>query len=380
MNFLGLLVRTWFFCLPLAAWAQVESGDASKLTRNPDSTCKEDRCTYALNRADDQVVVERSAIQRIDAGSSVYRIEVPSRTDSYEMSAITGSRNLVFAVLGARKITQGANVSAALGSGGLVHPRAIHRAFKFQAINTKSGQVVKEFELGQFKPTQLHATQHGETLLVAGLNLSLKKHEVLLLNARSGEVVHRETVEDEGAVVLASNGYQVDGRTRLITEERASGESRFASRDQFSMAEFIVSCEATIDPQAYKDQAFAFLRFEKAEATLDDSMSSAAAIGLASKGLTLVERRRMDEILRELQFQSLGLTSEEVVADIGRLGNARYLVIGNMETVGQDANVGLRAIDTESGAVVAGCVMRCRDCRPQDYAEGVGYLIDAWVR
>ncbi len=368
-----------FCCLPLSAQAQVHSGAASELMRDPTSACNEKLCTYALNRPDDLVVVERGGIRRVDSGNSIYSIQVPSDTDAYEMSAITGSRNILFAVLGARKVTQGANVSAALG-GGLVHPRAIHRAFKFQAINSKSGQIVKEFELGQFKPTQLHATQHGETLLVAGLNLSLKKHEVLLLNARSGEVVHREAVEDEGDVVLAANGYEVDGRTLLITEERASGESRFASRDQFSMAEFIVSCEARIDPQAYKDQAFAFLRFENAEATLDDSMSSAAAIGLASKGLTLVERRRMDEILRELQFQSLGLTSEEVVADIGRLGNARYLVIGNMETVAQDANVGLRAIEAESGAVVAGCVMRCRDCRPQDYAEGVGYLIDAWVR
>ncbi|GMU42134.1 MAG: hypothetical protein IT479_11075 [Xanthomonadales bacterium] len=366
--------------LSLAAPAQVVDGDAAQLQADPASACSAERCVYPLGRPGDEVIVERDGIERIDAGQSVFRIDAPSRTEAYEMSAITGSRNLVFAVLGARKITQGANVSAALGSGGLVHPRAIHRAFKFQAINSKSGQVVKEFELGQFKPTRLHATRHGESLLVAGLNLSLKQHEVLVLNARSGEVVHRETVEDEREVQLAANGYSVDGRARLLSEDRPGGESRYASRDQFSMAEYIVACEAPLKPGDYAQQAFAFLRFENTEATLDDSMSAAASIGLASKGLTLVERRRMDEILRELQFQSLGLTSEEVVADIGRLGNARYLVIGNMETVGADANVGLRAIEAESGTVVAGCAMRCRDCRPQDYAEGVGYLVDAWVR
>lgn len=366
--------------LPILAPAQVVDGDASQLQGDPASTCSAERCVYPLGRPGDELIVERGRIERIDGGQSVFRIEAPSRTDAYEMSAITGSRNLLFAVLGARKITQGANVSAALGSGGLVHPRAIHRAFKFQAINSKSGQVVKEFELGQFKPTRLHASLHGESLLVAGLNLSLKQHEVLVLNARSGEVVHRETVEDEGDVRLAGNGYAVAGRVRLVTDERPGGESRYVSRDQFSMAEYIVACETPLPARDYAGQAFAFLRFENAEATLDDSMSAAAAIGLAGKGLTLVERRRMDEILRELQFQSLGLTSEEVVADIGRLGNARYLVIGNMESVGNDANVGLRAIEAESGTVVAGCAMRCRDCRPQDYAEGVGYLIDAWVR
>lgn len=380
MRVSALVLLVSLVCIAHAALAQVETGDAAKLLRDPTAACNKDRCSYALNRADDQVVVERAAITRIENGKSVYRIDVPASTDAYEMSAITASRNLVFALLGTRKITQGANVSATLGGGGLVNPRNIHRSFKIQVINSKSGDVVKEFQLGQFKPTKLHATQYGESLLVAGLNLSLKTHEVLLLNARSGEVVYRETVEDEGDVELASNGYLVDGRARIVSEKQASGESRYASRDQYSMAEFIVACEATIDPQAYKNQAFAFLRFENAEATLDDSMSSAAAIGLAAKGLTLVERRRMDEILREVQFQSLGLTSNEVVADIGRLGNARYLVIGSMDVVDKDANVGLRAIDAESGTVAAGCQMRCRDCRPQDYSEGVGYLIDAWVR
>jgi len=360
--------------------AQVVPGQHAQLQRDARSFCAESQCRFTLNRTNDVISVERAYIERMDSGKRVFRISVPEATAGYEMSAITASRNLVFAVLGVRKITQGANVSVALGGGGLVNPRAIHRSFKFQAINAKSGELVKEFELGQFKPLKLHATAYGESLLVAGLNLSLKKHEVLLLNARSGEVVYRETVHDAEDVELAANGFADGGRVKLISAERASGESRYTSRDQYSMAEFIVSCETRLDRQQHQDDAFAFLKFENADPVLDDSMSSSAAIALAAKGLNLVERRRMDEILREVQFQSLGLTSEVVVADIGRLGNARYLLIGNMETVGQDANVGIRAVDAQSGTVAAGCAMRCRDCRPQDYAEGVGYLIDAWVR
>jgi len=67
----------------------------------------------------------------------------------------------------------------------------------------------------------------------------------------------------------------------------------------------------------------------------------------------LIERGRMEEILKEQQFQLSGCTSDACAVEIGQLLNAEQMVAGSFGLVGMTYTIDMRLIDVETGKVIA---------------------------
>lgn len=65
----------------------------------------------------------------------------------------------------------------------------------------------------------------------------------------------------------------------------------------------------------------------------------------------LVERSRMDEVLREQGFQQSGCTSTECAVETGRILGVRRIVAGSLARLGSTWTVSAREIDVETGAI-----------------------------
>jgi hypothetical protein len=80
---------------------------------------------------------------------------------------------------------------------------------------------------------------------------------------------------------------------------------------------------------------------------------------------TVVERERMEEILREQGFQQSGCTATECVVQIGRLLGADKMVAGSVGRVGEMYTISLRIVNGETGALERTAVKDCR-CSIED--------------
>ena len=65
----------------------------------------------------------------------------------------------------------------------------------------------------------------------------------------------------------------------------------------------------------------------------------------------LVERNQINEILKEQGFQQTGCSSDECVAEVGRLLGAQKMVAGSISKVGEVYSVSARIVDMQSGEI-----------------------------
>jgi hypothetical protein len=72
-----------------------------------------------------------------------------------------------------------------------------------------------------------------------------------------------------------------------------------------------------------------------------------------SRRVTLVERARLGEVLRELGLASAGNVDSNTAPRVGRLLQARHLVVGQVSALsrGRDIRLGVRLADVESGVM-----------------------------
>jgi tetratricopeptide (TPR) repeat protein len=69
--------------------------------------------------------------------------------------------------------------------------------------------------------------------------------------------------------------------------------------------------------------------------------------------LPVVERKELETLLAEMKLSQTNLADQETAVRIGRLLAARYLVTGDLTYLGNEVEVGLRVVETETGLVTA---------------------------
>lgn len=74
----------------------------------------------------------------------------------------------------------------------------------------------------------------------------------------------------------------------------------------------------------------------------------------------VLERDKVNEILREQGFQSSGCTTNECAIEIGRLIGVQQMVAGNIGKLGQLYTLNLRLIDVQTGQVIKTATQDCR--------------------
>jgi len=90
-------------------------------------------------------------------------------------------------------------------------------------------------------------------------------------------------------------------------------------------------------------------------------LSDRLRIELFNTGQFLViERQRMEEILREQGFQQSGCVATECVVEVGQLLGTQKMVAGSVGRVGEVYTISLRSINVETGAIERTAVKDCR--------------------
>lgn len=96
----------------------------------------------------------------------------------------------------------------------------------------------------------------------------------------------------------------------------------------------------------------------------------------ARNAFRLVERARMDEILREQGFQQSGCTSTECAVQTGRLLGVRRTVAGSISHLGSTWSVSAREIDVETGEILRTGVVDVQSDVDEVLTSGMGRLAD----
>jgi hypothetical protein len=271
--------------------------------------------------------------------------------------------------------------TSALISGGAFAPDTVQRQHWLSVRNPKSGEEIKALDLGMFRPTGLAMSANGDYLWVAGDELQLRRREVRLYNTRSGKQEHLMPLDRRANVRVYENGFQV-ASTYYAGEAAASGAGKVKhnSPNPFSIAEFTVTRTASLSIADMKDQVIAVVNFQGSTPELREMLEGSLSLKLGAAGFKVVERQRLKAVLEELQLGNLGLTDSSKAPELGRLLNAQYLLVGQLSTAGTMTSLGLRLIGVTDGSIKNGIELECRDCQPDDYLQGLTFLVQDWTQ
>lgn len=73
----------------------------------------------------------------------------------------------------------------------------------------------------------------------------------------------------------------------------------------------------------------------------------------------LVERKKIEEILKEQKFQLSGCTTAECAVEVGKLLNVEKIVIGSINYLGQKYFINVRLVDVKSGEIIRAVESSC---------------------
>jgi TolB-like protein len=76
-------------------------------------------------------------------------------------------------------------------------------------------------------------------------------------------------------------------------------------------------------------------------------------MGRKVKTIKIVERSRIDSLLREMQLTMAGVVDEESAVQAGKILGARHIAFGSFTVLGEEVRLDVRVIGVESSAVVA---------------------------
>jgi TolB-like protein len=80
----------------------------------------------------------------------------------------------------------------------------------------------------------------------------------------------------------------------------------------------------------------------------------------------VIERSKMDEILKEQGFQQTGCTNTECAVEIGQLIGVQQIVIGSVDKVADILSVNIRLVDVRSGKIGRNAIQDCEACGLSD--------------
>ena len=157
----------------------------------------------------------------------------------------------------------------------------------------------------------------------------------------------------EGADVRTSSRPSLAGRIRT----RSGTEPALPSGVPTRLA--ILNFEAKGVPQEIADVCM-------------NSMST----GLANFDyITLVERKQIESVIKEQQFQMSDLTDEKTSVRVGKLLNANTVLTCSIGKLGTSMILTARLLDVETGKVIKGREVICEECRDQDIYDAVSTLV-----
>ncbi len=337
---------------------------------------RRDPCVFDDARGDERYLVTEHWIARAQTGRELYRVPIAGGVTRARLAAINRGRSQILIA-----IAQEAVATSALFTPGSLRPEAVQRQYSLSVRNPKSGAEIKSIDLGILKPESIGLSPSGDYAWVLGQELQLRRHEVRAYNTRSGKLEHLTPLARGSGTDLYESGFSVGGvfYAAEVTGE-SGGTKRHLSANPYSIAEFTVKVTEPLRLEALAQQPVAVVGFEMEAGDLREMLESALAVKLSAAGLSIVERKRIKELLQEAQFQNFGITDSRSAAELGRMANASALAFGTLRTTGTISLITLRLTGVEDGTVRAAVELECRDCAPDDYLQGLSFLVSDWVQ
>jgi len=335
-------------------------------------------CEFEDARKTNRYVVTDATLTRREDGRDVYHVSIAGGVVRAALAAMSHDRTVL-----AIQLVQESLATGALFSPGAFSPDTVHRQYIVSVRNPKSGDQIKAIDLGFLKPDAMALTAAGEYVWIAGEELQLRRREVRAYNTRSGKLEHLTPLAKNASIRLYDDGFDANGVSYAAETAPLAAEAgavrKHLSANPYSIAEFSVKVQVPLSVASYGSDPIAIVSFEGQQEEVRDLLESALAVKLAGAGLTVVERKRIKDLLQEAQFQNLGFTDSKSVAEIGRLASAKYLAFGTVRAVGSTTLIALRLVGVEDGTQRAAAQLECRDCTPDDYLQGLGFLASDWI-
>jgi hypothetical protein len=331
-------------------------------------------CVFTDLQGENTYRIDKQSLQRLVGGQQAYSVPLAPRGVTLLAAAINKQRTQIAVALEVVSISTGR-----LLSGGPMLPDEIHRQHFVSLRNPKTGEEIKSIELGMFKPSMVSLAAAGDYVWVAGSELQLRRGEVRAFNARSGKMEHSTVVGKNASIGLYERGYRVANTYYAADLDTGGAVRRHNSPNGFSIAEFTVRRPTPLKQGAMADAFIGVVGFRGGSEELREMLDSSLAIKMQGAGFRMVERKRMKELLQEARFQGLGLTDASRAAELGKLANAQYLLFGEIRSTGSTSLLTVSVVGVESGAVQNGAELECRDCKPDDYLQGLTFLLQDWI-
>jgi hypothetical protein len=92
-----------------------------------------------------------------------------------------------------------------------------------------------------------------------------------------------------------------------------------------------------------------------------------------------LDRRNMEQILKEQHFQQSGMISGSSAMQIGQLLGAHYLISSNLGRIGETSVIYMQITNAENGKILKTASSRCRKCSDDMLLEAISRLVNKFT-
>lgn len=145
-----------------------------------------------------------------------------------------------------------------------------------------------------------------------------------------------------------------------------SGQKAVVKQDAFDKGKIEVSTVGKSEPHK-SDIIIAILPFNNnsPDKSLDSTgvaLADLISAQLASKkGFKLVERQRIEDILKEMKLGQTGMIDQNTAIQVGKMLGANVMGFGSFSTLGKKVLLTMRLVKVETGEIVGGVSERSDD-------------------
>ena len=266
----------------------------------------------------------------------------------------------------------------ALPKGGIQSGRDLERRNKIIAYDWNTGTEVKSVNT-TFAVERMAMGPGSDHVAVT----NDEDATITMVDLRKGELGSAVTMQQRPRVLLVSEDNRwlaagADDGVVALWQMQFKDEGRSAPSNVPSLAGRIRSRSGT-QPALKADVPvkLAIIGFEAKGLPSDvaDVCVSSMTNALANiEYITLVERKQIESIVKEQQFQLSGLTEDEGVS-VGKILKADVVLLGNVGKLGTSMVFSARLISVETGKVIKGREVICEECRDQDMYDAITMLV-----
>jgi hypothetical protein len=95
--------------------------------------------------------------------------------------------------------------------------------------------------------------------------------------------------------------------------------------------------------------------------------------------ISVVDRDKVNKILNKQGLQSSGVNTPEMAAEIGKILNAKKLIMGKLSKLGSTLITTIRVVDVESAKIEGGREVECQNFALENVPEIIDILLEILI-